>query len=490
MKLNVLAFDFGASSGRAIVGKFNDYDLVTEEVHRFENRVLEEDGTLYWDIDYLLANIIEGIKKATAKYEIKSLGIDTWGVDFGMLNEQGELIQNPVHYRDKRTQGSVDYIYPRISIDELYQRTGNQIMEINTLFQLLTVKMKETKKFNQVAKILLMPDLLNYLLTGEMRAEQSIASTTQLMNPRNKEWDTDLMHVLGIPETLFPELVPEGHLLGTVKSALGVPPIQVINVCEHDTASAVLSVPSNQNFLFISCGTWSLVGTELTSPVMTEKAQEYNLTNESGNQRTTRFLKNCTGLWIIQELKREYELAGTTYNYEEISKMSELAEHFKCLIDTDDARFGKPGAMKQKIQDYATQTGQSIPETPGEFFRCVYESLAFKYKYTFFEITDAVGREFDTVNIVGGGSKSAILCQMVANASGMRVCAGPVEATALGNLIQQLITHGALVSVYEAREWIKKFANVRYFYPEERYDWDQHFSRYQQLLNQTKVEVS
>ena len=350
MDLNVLAFDFGASSGRAIVGKYEKGDLVLEEVHRFDNQILEKENTLFWNIDYLLENILIGIKKATDKYPIKSLGIDTWGVDFGLLDESGKLLENPVHYRDSRTKGSLSYLDNLISTDELYQQTGNQLMEINTLFQLLTVKNERPDLFEQIDKVLLMPDLLNYLLTGNMKTEQSIASTTQLTDPYTKDWNKELMDLFQLPATLFPDIVEEGHQLGRLKNSYGLPQIEVINVCEHDTASAVLSVPSNQNFLFISCGTWSLVGTELKKPVVTQKAQNYNLTNESGNNKTTRFLKNCTGLWIIQELKRNYAEQGIDYSYDQITDMTEKKKAFRCLIDTDDPRFSSPKEMKEKIQ--------------------------------------------------------------------------------------------------------------------------------------------
>lgn len=483
MNLNVLAFDFGASSGRAIVGKYDDHQLELEEVHRFENKMLEKNGTLHWNTEYLLENILVGIKKATQKYDIKSLGIDTWGVDFGLIDASGKLLDDPVHYRDERTKGSLKYLENLISKEALYQRTGNQLMEINTLFQLLTVKNKQPELFKKIDKVLLMPDLMNYLLTGEKKSEQSISSTTQLMNPYTKKWDTELMEQVGLPTHIFPELVKEGNVLGVIKEEFNLPQIEVINVCEHDTASAVLSVPSNQNFLFISCGTWSLVGTELAEPIISKKAENYNLTNESGNNETTRFLKNCTGLWIVQELKRYYEAQGENYSYEEITDMTNKKMPFKCLIDTDDPRFTSTGNMKQKIQNYARETNQVVPETPGELFRVVYESLAFKYKYTTLEIIDAVGQEFDTVNIVGGGSKSSLLCQMVADATGMRVCAGPVEATAIGNIIQQLLTHGVVENIYEAREWIKKICQVTYYYPERKVEWEDQFSRYQKLLN-------
>lgn len=483
MKKNVLAFDFGASSGRGIVGKYHNGALDLEEVHRFPNYPVEEDGGLYWDIDYLFQQVIKGIKMATSNDTIDSLGIDTWGVDMGFLDTEGRLLKKPRNYRDPQTQGILEKANQMMPLDEIYQKTGNQLMEINTLFQLLATKLNEPTLFEKADQFLLMPDLLNYLLTGKKAAERSIASTAQLINPITKEWDEALLAAFDLPKTLFPNLVEAGNSLGTIKPELNLPAIEVFNICEHDTASAVVSVPSNQRFLFISCGTWSLVGTELDEPIINEKAFNYNLTNESGINGTTRFLKNCTGLWIIQEVKRNFETLGRHYTFGEIAELANEAKAFNCLIDTDDVRFVAPGDMIGRIQAYAKETQQAVPKTDGEIARCVYESLAMKYKYTFLEITDAVGREFDTVNIVGGGSQAAILCQMVADASNMRVCAGPVEATAIGNIAVQLMAQGVFEDLSAVREWVKDVAEVKYYYPTSNSsEWDRQFSRYQKML--------
>lgn len=483
MKKYVLAFDFGASSGRAMVGQYDAGKLVVEEVHRFPNYPKEVAGEYAWDLANLFEQILEGITQATKRYPISSIGIDTWGVDIGLLDAEGNLLAPPRSYRDPYTQGMLEKVAQKIPLKELYQRTGNQLMAINTLFQLIALKEQKPALVEKTAKILWMPDLFNYLLTGEMAAERSIASTSQMINTQTSDWDAKLLETLGLNPAWLPPLVKEGNILGTLKPELGFEAIPVINICAHDTASAVVSVPSSQNFLFISCGTWSLVGTEVATPVTNEKAFAYNLTNESGINQTTRFLKNCTGLWIIQEVKRQFAEQGKDYSYDQMVKLALEAPAFQTLIDTDDERFVAPGQMIARIQAFASQTNQVIPRTDGEIIRCVYESLAMKYKYTFLEIIDALQGEFDTINILGGGAQATILCQMVADATNLRVCAGPVEATAIGNIAVQLQAQGLFKDVTEIREWVKTIADVNYYYPtEENTQWERQFSTYQKIL--------
>lgn len=483
MKKYVLAFDFGASSGRAMVGQYDAGKLVVEEVHRFPNYPKEVAGEYAWDLAYLFEQILEGIRQATKRYPIASIGIDTWGVDIGLLDAAGNLLAPPRSYRDPYTQGMLEKVAEKIPLKELYQRTGNQLMPINTLFQLMALKEQKPALMEKVAKILWMPDLFNYLLTGEIAAERSIASTAQMVNVRTKNWDTQLLEILDLNPDWLPPLVQEGNVLGRLKPELGFEAIPVINICAHDTASAVVSVPSKQNFLFISCGTWSLVGTEIKAPVTNEKAFSYNLTNESGINQTTRFLKNCTGLWIIQEVKRQLAAQGKDYSYEEMMALADRAPAFQTFIDTDDECFIAPGQMIERIQTFAHQTNQRIPQSDGEVIRCVYESLAMKYKYTLLEIIDALQSEFDTINILGGGAQATILCQMVADASNLRVCAGPVEATAIGNMAVQLQAQGVFKDVLEIREWVKAIADVKYYYPtEENAKWERQFSTYQKIL--------
>lgn len=477
MKKNVLAIDFGGSNGRVILGVFDQGKLHLEEIHRFPNQPIVKQGSLYWDFPQLCHELVVGIQKATARYEVDSIGIDTWGVDYGLLDDKG-LLSYPRHYRDPRTQGYLAKALEKISPEALYTATGNQLMEINTLFQLLT----EEESLAKATTLLFMPDLFGYFLTGKRQTEATIASTSQLMNPLTSDWHWELIDLFDIPRAIFPTIVQPGTLLGMIKKELGLPAIPVINVGSHDTASAVASVPSEHQFLFVSCGTWSLVGTELPQPVLTEKAQSYNLTNEKGLSQTTRFLKNITGLWILQEVKREFESLGRNYSYQELETLANEADSMACLIDTDAEVFSAPGQMIERIQSYAKRTGQIVPLTDGQLIRCIYESLAFKYKYTFLEIVDTVGYEFDSVNIVGGGANSALLCQMVASASQMIVYAGPNEATAIGNINTQLIYHGVLSTLTEARMELKKSQYVKKYLPKKETKWDQEFGRYQRLL--------
>lgn len=490
MKKNVLALDIGASSGRAIIGIYEDGALELKEIHRFANIPLEEDGTLYWDIEDLFKQIKMGIQKATEEYSVDSLGVDTWGVDFGLLDIEGNLIKKPVNYRDKRTRGILSKAEKYLPLKEIYRWTGNQLMEINTLYQLLAER-ESNENFNQISTLLFMPDLFNYLLTGKIVAERSIASTAQLTNYETGSWDKKLLESFQLSEAIFPQLVSAGEILGTIQDGLNLPPIKVINVCEHDTASAVVSVPSNQEFLFISCGTWSLVGTELDAPIINDKVFKYNLTNEKGINNTTRFLKNCTGLWIIQEVKRNLEKLGKKYTYSELAALAYEAPEFYCLIDTDDPIFIPPGDMIERIQHYARETQQSIPKTDGELVRCVYESLAMKYKYSFLEIIETTGKNFEVVNIVGGGSQAEILCQMVADASNMKVNAGPVEATAIGNIAVQLLAGGVFKDIQEVREWIKEQLEINLYSPSmDKKKWDKQFSRYLYILKNREKKLT
>lgn len=464
---NVLAVDVGASSGRVILVSLVEGKLLVNEMHRFINKPIHKRGVLSWDVDYLFKQIVEGVRKAIAEVDVASLGIDTWGVDFGLLNEFGELISLPTHYRDSRTQGMVEKVSTITSLTELYKETGNQIMEINTLFQILALKEAVPEDFYQAKKLLLMPDLFNYMLTGKVSTEASIASTTQLTNPYTKEWSQKILKSFDLPEWLFPPIVKEGTILGKVKSEIGIGNISVINVCQHDTASAVLSVPAEEQFLFISCGTWSLIGTELQKPLLNEQAQTFNLTNESGYNGTTRLLKNCTGLWIIQELKQNYEDEFCSYSYEEIIKLAEMVTENRCVIDTDDELFVEPGDMRARIQAYAKRTQQHVPTEPGEFFRCAYESLAHKYNETIKEIEEAVNRTYPAVHIIGGGSRARYLCQLVANITQKEVIAGPAEATAIGNGVIQLIAGQKIESVAAARKIISQSFDVVKYYPEK-----------------------
>ncbi|MDU2663326.1 MAG: rhamnulokinase family protein [Clostridium perfringens] len=462
---SVLAVDLGASSGRAILGELKDGKIALKEVNRFPNKPIYKRGILSWNTDYLFSEIKKSIMEAKKVAEVESIGVDTWGVDFGLLDEYGNLIAFPANYRDSRTKGILKRVASLFSLKELYKITGNQIMEINTLFQLLALREKNPELFYQAKTVLLIPDLFNYLLTGKIAAECSIASTTQLTDPHTKKWSKEVLDSFELSSQMFPEIVNEGNFLGTTKSELGLGKIKVINVCQHDTASAVVSVPFEKNFLFISCGTWSLIGTELNEPILNEQAIKFNLTNESGHSGTTRLLKNCTGLWVIQELKRNYEEEGLNYSYEEIANMASLVSCNECIIDTDDESFLEPGDMRERIISYAKKTNQKVPKEPKEFFRCAYESLAYKYKETIKEIEMITNKKFEEIYIVGGGAKATFFCQLVANITGKEVIAGPGEATAIGNIVIQLIALKEIKDVSEARKIISNSFNLTKYIP-------------------------
>ncbi len=483
MSKGVLAFDFGASSGRAIKGSFEDGRIKLKEIHRFKNTPIYENDNIYWDIDYLFGEI----KKALALCEdYESIGIDTWGVDFGLIDKESNIIKQPVNYRDPRTKGMLEKVSEKISRDKLYSLTGNQIMEINTLFQLYYEMLNNKKVFDSVDKILLMPDLLNFLLTGEKKAERSIASTTQLIDPYKKQWNDYLLEQLELRKDIFPILVSPGTEIGLIKEdiakEINIERKTVIAVCGHDTASAVAAVPAEQDFIFISCGTWALLGTELQRPIITEKSLEYNLTNEMGINGTTTFLKNLTGLWLLQQTKNQFEKESKNYSFSDIEQLAKEAEAFKCFIDTDLDRFMTPGDIPQRIKEYASETGQRVPQTDGEVIRCIYESLAFKYRYTYEQISECLEKKYEKIHIVGGGSRDSLLCQMIAEASSMEVIAGPVEATAIGNILVQLIARGEIKDLEEGRKVIKtSFATIKYS-PFEHKIWNKEYERYKNII--------
>lgn len=490
MSRGVLAFDLGASSGRAILGCFEDGKISLKEIHRFKNIPQYQNDNIYWDIQYLLKEITTAL---TLSNEYESIGIDTWGVDFGLIDKQGNIIKNPANYRDPRTKGMIAKVSEKIDMQKLYSLTGNQIMEINTLFQVYYELLNNKEIFEKLDKILLMPDLLNYFLTGVMKAERSIASTTQLVDPYKKQWSEYVLDQLGIKKDIFPTLISSGTEIGLIKEdlakELNIERKSVIAVCGHDTACAVAAVPAkseayaDSDFIFISCGTWALVGTELQEPVITEKSLAYNLTNEIGINGTTRFLKNSTGMWLIQETKRQFEKENKNYSYYDLEQLAREAEAFKCLVDTDLERFMLPGDIPQRIREYAEETGQQIPETDGELIRCIYESLAFKYRNTYEQIQECIGKAYQNIHIVGGGSQDSLLCQMTSEATGLEVIAGPVEATAIGNILVQLIARGEIKNLKEGREIVKASFDTKKYLPVEHEKWEKEYERYKTIIN-------
>lgn len=465
--MKVLAFDFGASSGRAILGSLENGKLILEEVHRFDNEPVSINDGFYWDLPRLFHEVKQGIRKVK-DVDFVSIGVDTWGVDYALIAKNGKILANPYNYRDARTNQIPDKIREIISDKDLYLTSGIQAMNFNTINQLYAHKEQEGDVYDIADKFVMMPELFGYLLTGRIYAEKSEASTTALLNPYTKEWNFELIDKVGLKRSLFPELVDAGTKVGVLRDdiceEIGIEPKTVVAVAGHDTASAVAAVPaSEESFVYISCGTWSLFGTELKSPCITEKSAELDITNETGFDNTTRFLKNIIGLWIIQETRRQFRRDGKEYSFGDMEIMAREAEPFKCFIDPDDPVFVPPGNQAQRIKDFCKKTGQRIPETDGEIVRCIYESLAMKYKYTFESLKECTSNDFKAIHMVGGGTQAQLLCQMTSDATGTPVIAGPVEATAAGNIAVQLIAAGEIKDLKEARRIIAdSFEVVRY----------------------------
>ncbi len=483
--MRVLAYDFGASSGRAILGEYTNGRLELKEIHRFDNEPVEMNGGFYWDLPRLFREIKEGLVKAEP-YGYESIGADTWGVDYGLLTPDGLLLGNPYHYRDSRTGKLFKEVNARIGAGRLYRMSGIQALDFNTMYQLLETKQNHGGFYDLADKILLMPDLFGYLLTGKMWAERSIASTTQLLEPRTREWNTELMELLGLNKDLFPQLVDAGTVVGELSpelcAELAITPKKMIAVAEHDTASAVAAVPAkDKDFVYISCGTWSLFGAELKEPCITEVSEKMNITNESGYGRSVRFLKNIIGLWMIQETRRQFKRRGKDYSYSDMERLARAAEPFKCFIDPDDPRFAPPGDQITRIRDYCRETGQYVPSSDGEVIRCIYESLAMKYKHTFEQLKECLGKDFTSIHMVGGGTKDGFLCGMTADAVGVPVTAGPIEATAIGNIAVQLITLGEIKDLAEAREIIARSFSPEYYYPKDS-GFDEKYSGFKKLV--------
>ena len=476
MTKRVLAFDFGASSGRAIIGCFDGDKITLEEVHRFSNDPVSVGGTVYWDVLRLFYEIKQGIVKAKIAGGFDSIGIDTWGVDFGLIDSEGKLMENPVHYRDTRTAGLVDESFKTMPKEKLYGITGIQFMELNTLFQLISLKKYRPWMLERADKMLFMPDLLAYMLTGRMCAEYSIATTSQLIDLETKSWSEEILDAFGIKKSLFAPLVKSGTVLGELSKEIceecGVAPVPVISVCGHDTQSAITSVPCEDgNFAFLSSGTWSLFGTELDKPIVNETSMNINITNEGGFDGSTGFLKNIIGLWLIQESRRQWKREGEEYSYADLEKLALAAEPFKCFIDPDAPEFVPHGNIPERVREFCRKTGQFVPETVGEIMRCIYESLAMKYRLTFEKLRECTKRDYPVIHVIGGGTKDGLLCQMTANSCDRTVKAGPIEATVMGNVAVQLMSDGSVKNIGQARKIIADSSELKTFEPKDTDKW-------------------
>ena len=488
-KLKMLAIDLGASSGRGIIGSFDGEKITLDVNHRFPSEPVTVAGTFSWDVLRIFHEIKNSIRKCALSEDkdIKSIGIDTWGVDFGFIDKKGKLMANPVHYRDTRTEGIIDYCDRFISKDELYGITGLQFMNFNTIYQLAASKRDEPVYVENADKILFMPDLLNYFLTGEKFAEYTIASTGAVLDAKSRQLSSELLKKFGIPEGLFAPIVQAGHKVGKILPEIlediGGITADVVNVAAHDTASAVLAVPAkSDDFIFLSSGTWSIMGSEVKEPIISDKSFEYNFTNEGGVENTIRFSKNITGLWLKEESKRQWAREGKDYTHDQLSDMALASKPFQSLIDPDNPLFATPGNLPRRIAQYCKETGQHVPENEGEIMRCIFESLALRYRYTAECIDELKGHKTPFVNIVGGGTREELLNQFAADACGRPVYAGPVEATAMGNIAAQAIAAGELKNVAEAREVIAKSTDIKYYEPKNPEAWDEAYDRFINLV--------
>ncbi len=483
----VLAFDLGASSGRGIIATLENGKITLNEIHRFANNGISAAGTLYWDVLYLLDQIKQGIVKAKHAGGFDAIGIDTWGVDFGLLDESGDLIANPVHYRDSRTDNIPEEFFNVVDKDTLYNKTGIQIMNFNTLFQMFYLAKYKKDTLNRADKMLFMPDLLNYFLTGEKKSEYTIASTSQMIDPYTRDWHKELLEEAGIPTNVLCDIIPAGTVVGKLTDAiceeLGVESVPVIAVGEHDTASAVVSVPTeDKDFVYISCGTWSLFGTELDEPNISGKGLAASYTNEGGYNNKIRFLTNIMGLWLIQESRRTWIKQGQELSFNDLEQAAVKCEPFKCFIDPDSPEFGKPGDIPKRVQEFCKRTNQYVPQTVGEIMLCIYQSLAMKYRHAFLNLQEISGKRFEGIHIVGGGTKDPFLCRLASNACNIKVVAGPIEATALGNVAVQLMSLGELDGLTEARRVIKNSFDIKQYDPSETEAWDAAYEAFKSIL--------
>jgi sugar (pentulose or hexulose) kinase len=482
-----LAVDLGAGSGRVVAGIYDGTRLELSDVNRFPNDPIKKAESWHWDLDRLFANIKQGIALAVKKYgdAVVSVGVDTWGVDYGLLDAQGKLLVAPYQYRDKRTQGMQEEACRRMPGRQIYQHTGIQFMFFNTLFQLLA----ETKSpyIDRADRLLFIPDLINYFLTGVAVNERSIASTSQLLNPYKQIWEQELIKAIGLPERIFGNLVDAGTVLGElqagVASETGAKNLRVIAPASHDTASAVVGVPAEEpEPVFLSSGTWSIIGRELDQPVISDASFQATFSNEGGVFGTTRFLKNIAGMWLLQECKRAWDAAGKSISYDELESRAQTVKPFTCFIDPDATDFQAPPDMPAAITAFCQRTGQAAPTDPGAFTRIIFESLALKYRMMKELLTRVTGKPIDRIYIVGGGSRNQILNQFAADALNCRVMAGPAEATSTGNIIMQLYALGEVRSLAEGRALVRRSVEPRIFEPRNTAIWGDAYARFQKIL--------
>jgi rhamnulokinase len=484
-----LAIDLGAESGRIMVGKYDGKRLEVEEIHRFSNNPIWLAKHLHWDVSSLLKEIKHGIHLGAKKYgaALRSIGLDTWGVDFGLLAADDTLIVDPFHYRDSRTNGMMEYAFSQVSPKEIFDHTGIQFMQLNSLYQLLAMVKSDSPDLALAETFLNMPDMFNFFLTGSKVNEFTIATTTQCYDPVKRNWAFDLLASLGIPTNIFGKVVPPGTILGKMRPALadefGLYSTLVIACASHDTASATAAVPaSDPDYIYLSSGTWSILGVEIDQPNISSESMEAEMTNEGSAGNKICFQKNIAGLWLIQECRQQWARQGVQYSYDDLAQMASRSPAFGPLITPGDSRFLAPNDMPSTIQAYCQETGQTVPEDKGIIVRCVLESLALEYRWVAEQIDRLMGKHYPVVHIIGGGTRNRLLNQLTADATGRTVKSGPIEATAIGNILVQAVALGDIASLDEGRAIVRDSFEVEIYYPSNTAAWEEAFHFYQYLM--------
>jgi rhamnulokinase len=491
--LHFCALDLGAESGRVMLGGFDGERMGLAEIHRFESRPVRLPDGLHTDVLRIWSELKTGMAMTGRRVNgaITGIGVDTWGVDFALLDKQGSLLANPYHYRDTLTDGILPKAFRKVTRAAIFEQTGLQFMPINTLYQLYALKRRKSLLLKYAEALLMMPDLFNYWLTGRAAGEFTIATTSQCFDPRRNNWAFPLLESFGLPTDIFRPIVAPGSVLGDllpqVTDEIGCNKgVSVIAPGCHDTALAVAAVPAqNKDFAYISCGTWSILGAELHHPCITPESLAADFTNEGGVAGTFRFLKNLTGLWLVQECRREWVRCGEDLSYAELTQLAAQAEPLRSIIDPSSAEFGKPGDMPSRIRGFCEKTGQKTPESKGQTVRCALESLALSYRTTLEQLESILSYRLDPIHIVGGGTQNTLLCQFAADATGRRVVAGPAEATAIGNVCMQAIALGRIGSLEQGRDLVRRSFEVATYEPHTSQQWDDAYGRFVNLKKQS-----
>jgi len=489
-----LAIDMGASSGRHLVGLFDGSKLRLEEVYRFDNGAVEVGGNQYWDLLGLWSHVCNGLRAAGDRWgaEIAGVGVDTWGVDFGLLGRGDELLGNPYHYRDDRTEGIMEKAFAIVPREEIFSHTGLQFMRLNTLYQLLAMKLSGSPLLEMAETLLMVPDLFHWLLTGSKCNEMTEASTSQFYNPVAGDWAFELLDKFELPSGILGKIEQPGTKLGPLRANLiedsGLTAAQVVLPASHDTGSAVAAVPAESaagrppDWCYISLGTWALMGIESPRPLINDTVLKLNFTNEGGVNRTSRVLKNITGMWLLQECRRIWNFSGRTWDWEDLNRLSAAAEPLVSLIDPNAPQFLAPANMPEAICEFCRRTGQAVPADEGAVLRCALDSLALKFRQVLGMCEQLAGRRLETIHIVGGGTQNKQLCQLTADACGRRVLAGPIEATAIGNVMVQAVADGLVADLAEARQVVHRSFPMEEYLPRDTAQWDEAYAKFVEML--------